>query len=69
MMPMMLFSVTENIQIDLTERQKYTALSTIVGQTDEGQRCFGTDVFEFTAGNPLPPIFPTLAPSAAPSRS
>ena len=63
------FSVTVTITLDLTVRQKYTALSTVVGKTDEGKRCFGTDFYEFEAGNPLPPIFPTLAPSAAPTIS
>ena len=61
------FQTGVSIEIDLTVRQKYTALSTIVGKTDEGQSCFGTDFYEFEAGNPLPPIFPTLAPSAAPT--
>jgi hypothetical protein len=63
------FVIQQKILLDLTVRQKYTALSTIVGRTDEGKTCFGTDFFEFTAGNPLPPIFPTLAPSAAPTIS
>ena len=67
--PTMPFSVSETITLDLTVRQKYTAFSTIVGRTDEGVRCFGTDLFEFEAGNPLPPIFPTIAPSAAPTIS
>jgi hypothetical protein len=61
------FIAEQKITLDLTVRQKYTALSTIIGCTDEGKRCFGTDYFEFVAGNPLPPIFPTLAPSASPT--
>ena len=67
--PEMPFQATATITMDLTVRQKYTALSTIIGRTDEGKGCFGTDFFEFEAGNPLPPIFPTLAPSAAPTIS
>jgi hypothetical protein len=63
------FKATAMITLDLTQRMKYTALSTIVGMTDEGKGCFGTDFFTFTAGNPLPPIFPTLTPSAAPTIS
>lgn len=57
---------TENIPIDLTVRQKYSIEGTVIGEIVD-KRCFGNDLFEFTAGNPLPPIFPTAAPSPAPT--
>ena len=63
------FQTSATITIDLTQRLRYTLISTVIGQTDEGIRCFGVDAFQFVAGNPLPPIFPTLAPSAAPTIS
>lgn len=61
------FTFVQQIKLDLTVRQKYSFLSTIAAVTDDGTACFGTDFIEFTAGNPLPPIFPTLAPSPAPT--
>jgi hypothetical protein len=59
------FTIAENIVIDLTVRQRYTALSTIVGRPigGVGSLCRDTDFLTFVAGNPLPPIFPTIAPS------
>jgi hypothetical protein len=60
------FSVT----LDLTNRERYTFFTTVIGETvDGGAGCFGQDFFEFTAGNPLPPIFPTMAPSVVPTGS
>jgi hypothetical protein len=64
------FTIAENIVIDLTVRQRYTALSTIVGRPvggSTGSLCRDTDFLTFVAGNPLPPIFPTIAPSAEPA--
>jgi hypothetical protein len=58
------------IDIDLTVRKRYTFFTTIVGQdVNTGQECNGDDFLEFTAGNPLPPIFPTVAPSQSPTSS
>ena len=46
--PEMPFVVEATLTIDLTERTtRYTAFSTIVGQTDKGIRCFGVNVFTF----------------------
>jgi hypothetical protein len=57
-----------DITIDLTVRQRYTFFTAIVGETIDGEdECNGSDFFEFTAGNPLPPIFPTLAPTTSPT--
>jgi hypothetical protein len=52
------FSVTVMIRLDLTIRQKYTASSTIVGKG-----CFGTDIFEFEAGNLARSLAPTMSPT------
>jgi hypothetical protein len=59
----------ESFAIDLTSRRRLTALTTVVGRTNQGQGCFGTDFYEFEVGNPLPPIFPTIAPTLAPTVS
>ena len=62
------FVLPLNINIDLTVRQRYTVLSTIVGRTPgTGVLCSDTDFLTFVAGNPLPPIFPTIAPTGSPT--
>lgn len=61
------FVVEEQIVIDLTVRQRYTALSTITGTSPQGNICRATDFLTFVAGNPLPPIFPTFAPTVVPT--
>eukprot|EP00339_Tiarina_fusa_P025569 CAMPEP_0117077738 /NCGR_PEP_ID=MMETSP0472-20121206/54796_1 /TAXON_ID=693140 ORGANISM="Tiarina fusus, Strain LIS" /NCGR_SAMPLE_ID=MMETSP0472 /ASSEMBLY_ACC=CAM_ASM_000603 /LENGTH=1142 /DNA_ID=CAMNT_0004804163 /DNA_START=45 /DNA_END=3473 /DNA_ORIENTATION=- len=59
-----------NVSLDLTNRQRYTFFTVVIGETLNGDsECFGQDFFEFTAGNPLPPIFPTMAPSSSPTMS
>ena len=62
------FTLSLNINIDLTVRQRYTVLTTIVGRTEgTGVLCSDTDFLSFVAGNPLPPIFPTIAPTSSPT--
>lgn len=47
--PTMPHSVNVTLTIDLTQRQRYTAFSTVIGQTKDGSvRCFGANVLEFT---------------------
>ena len=54
--------------IDLSTKTRYTFQTIITGETvSGGSSCFGQDFYEFTAGDPLPPVFPTLAPSPSPS--
>lgn len=60
-------TVEEQYQIDLTQRKRYTTSAVVVGQADDGKLCSGKDNYQFTAGNPLPPIFPTVSPSSPPT--
>jgi len=60
-------SVSIAIPIDLTQKQTYNLLVTIAALTSLGQQCRATDLVSFTAGYPLPPIFPTFAPTTAPT--
>jgi hypothetical protein len=60
-------SLEFNVDLDLTERRRYTGLTTITGVTDLGVECRGIDFFSFLAGNELPDTFPSLAPTSAPS--
>jgi hypothetical protein len=60
-------SIAQAFPIDLTVRQKFTAITIIRGVTETGQGCFGTDFFEFLAGNPLPLGVPSIAPTGAPT--
>jgi hypothetical protein len=56
------------VTLDLTVHQRYNFFTTIVGETLDGfDECNGDDFFKFVAGNPLPPTFPTLAPSPSPT--
>ena len=58
------------IAIDLSVRQRYTFFTSVVGESLDGSsECFGNDDFQFEAGNKLPPIFPTIAPSPSPTTS
>jgi hypothetical protein len=68
------FTIETNYTLDLSVRRRYTVLATIVGETVDsvtgepnGEFCRDTDFLEFVAGNPLPPIFPTVAPTAEPA--
>jgi len=57
-----------NVTLDLTERQRYTFFTTVVGETLDGStECNGFDFHECVAGIALPPLFPTLAPTASPT--
>jgi hypothetical protein len=56
--------LVENVVIDLTVRQTYTALTTVIGQTVGSEAlCNDTDSLTFVAGNPPPVNIPTMAPS------
>lgn len=56
-----------SIPIDLTVKRTYNLLITLLALTATGQECSATDLTSFTAGYPLPPIFPTFSPTNAPS--
>ena len=62
-------SVSIAVPIDLTVQQTYNLLVTVFALTQLGQTCRATELVSFTAGYPLPPIFPTFAPTSAPSGS
>ena len=61
------FSTSINVPVDLTEKRTYNMLITLTAETATGVVCTATDLVTFTAGYPLPPIFPTFAPTGAPS--
>ncbi len=67
--PDMTVTIEEQYRIDLTQRKRYTTSAVVVGQADDGKICSGSESYQFTAGNPLPPIFPTLSPSSPPTIS
>jgi hypothetical protein len=56
-----------SIPIDLTVRTTYNLLITLSAVSSTGVECRATELTSFTAGYPLPPIFPTSAPTSAPS--
>ena len=56
-----------SIPIDLTSRRTYNLLITLTATTMEGKICRATELTSFTAGYPLPPIFPTFSPTQAPT--
>jgi hypothetical protein len=57
-----------NITVDLSQRTRYTFFTTIVGETIDGStECNGFDFHECIVGQPLPPAFPTMAPSPSPT--
>lgn len=55
------------IPIDLTEKKTYNLLITISALTEVGQSCGATELTSFSAGYPLPPIFPTWSPTLSPT--
>jgi hypothetical protein len=57
------------IKLDLTQRRNYNLLFTLTAITDEAAACIGDALLQFDAGTPLPPIFPTLSSTQAPSGS
>lgn len=60
-------STSIDVPLDLTHRKTYNFLITVLALTANGQTCRGTDLQSFTAGAPLPPLFPSAAPSLAPA--
>lgn len=57
--------LSQPIPLDLTERRRYTAVTTLTGVISTGQSCSASDVTTFIAGNPAIPGFPTIAPTGA----
>ena len=55
------------IPIDLTIKRTYNLLLTLSAVTADGRDCHAAELMTFIAGYPLPPIFPTLSPTQAPS--
>lgn len=62
-----IIQVEISIPVDLTERRTYNLLITLNAVTPQGRDCSVTELTSFSAGNPLPPIFPTVSPTQAPS--
>lgn len=60
-------TVAISIPIDLTTKKTYNLLITVTAITTLGRICRATELTSFTAGYPLPPIFPTFAPTQAPT--
>ena len=60
-------SVPISIPIDLTSKQTYNLLITVTAVTQLERICRATELISFTAGYPLPPIFPTFSPTQAPT--
>ena len=61
-----LFRTTIVVPIDLSEKKTYNMLITLSAETESGTPCTATDLVTFVAGYPLPPIFPTVAPTGTP---
>jgi hypothetical protein len=61
------FIAEVSVPLDLSEKRTYTLLVTLQADTAGGTTCSATEVLSFEAGFPLPPIFPTFAPTDAPS--
>ena len=38
--------------------------TTVTGVTEDGRECEGSDLYQFSAGQPPPPLFPTISPSS-----
>jgi len=56
------------IDIDLTQRIKYSFFTTIIGETVDGTNmCNGNDFHECTVGFNLSPVFPTDVPTPRPT--
>lgn len=62
-------SVNLTVALDLTERKTYNMFTTVTGITEDGRECQGSDLFQFAAGQPPPPLFPTISPTVMPSIS
>jgi len=56
------------IDIELTERTRYTFFTTLIGETLDGtNQCNGFDFLECTIGFNLNPVFPTMVPTPNPT--
>jgi len=58
---------TITIPVDLTIKRTYNLLITLTAVTLAGQPCISNALTSFSAGYPLPPIFPTFSPTTAPT--
>ena len=58
-----------SIPIDLTQKRMYNLLMTMSAVTEAGQKCNATALTSFSAGYPLPSVFPTYSPTKAASAS
>jgi len=56
-----------SIVIDLTVRERYTALTTITARAPRGKECVDVDFLTFIAGMPQNPNVPTIPPTSAPT--
>lgn len=65
--PSSITTFTSEVALDLTVRQVYTVFTTIQGVSPQGFTCRDSHFLSFVAGNPLPPSFPVLPPSASPT--
>jgi hypothetical protein len=61
--------VTFDLDLNLTVRRTYSVFTTVTGVTADGRRCQGSSLFQFAAGQPPPPLFPTISPTPFPTRS
>lgn len=62
-------TISSSLDIDLTLRRTYSVFTTVTGVTTDGQQCEGSDLYQFSAGQPPPPLFPTVAPTDSPTLS
>lgn len=60
-------STSINIPLDMTTRKTYNLLMTVFAVTESGRICKASNLQSFSAGDPLPPLFPTFAPTSAPT--
>ena len=57
------FIAEVSIPLDFSKKQTYNLLVTLTAETADGATCTASDLLSFEAGFPLPPIFPTSAPT------
>ena len=62
-------SVTLSLDLNLTARRTYSVFTTVTGLTEDGRECEGSDLYQFSAGQPPPPLFPTISPTEMPTLS
>ena len=61
--------VTFSLDLNLTARRTYSVFTTVTGLTEDGRECEGEDLYQFSAGQPPPPLFPTISPTEMPTLS